>query len=251
LDEHAGTLGFWTVTLPEHEAENLTREQVATFQSRLLFFARRMMQRKGVRPLVVLVAELHPKRRTMGGRIVPHWHAVVKVSEQPFGPWAVSVQNWHWVISQAHNAAFGRHRRHWHGCKMKPCTVGAVRYLAPYLSKGGTDPATMVGTRNEGSIPRQWWSWTGELRALVTGCRWRPPSGFLRHCCRWWENLEAAGLATVGDIRISDDGARVGRWFSFTDEDALDWALEVWAAEEEETLRARGEPAGAVSWLCP
>lgn len=233
MDEHRGTLGFWTVTLPEEAAAMATREQVAAFQSRLLFFARRLMIRRGLEPLAILVCELHPHRRAMDGARVPHWHLIVKVTDQPFTKWRAGVADWHRVVDAAHRAAFGRARGHAKGCRMLPQKTGAARYLAPYMVKDRSRVEELQGQQAGRMVPRQWWSWTGELRAMVAACRIRPPSSFLRWCCRWWQELQDLGdLKRCELIQIGDDGAAVGRWFLWASEDALDRAIEQWIGEE-------------------
>ena len=236
-----GTVVFLTVTLPPDVAETATREQVATFQSRLLFFIRRALVGAGLEPLAVLVAELHPNRRTLAGGPVVHWHAAIRGRGSIGEDWALSLGRWRRVVSQAHRSAFGHHRRDWRGCRVEAARQDPGRYLSKYLSKGCSNPARFRGTHWERCIPRQWWSWTGELRGLVQGCRWRPPSGFLRHCCRWRDDLEAAGVAESGEIVVGD-GMTVGVWFRFRDLGALQLAIESWALEEcwtgEERSRA-------------
>lgn len=233
MDEHRGTLGFWTVTLPDEAAAMATRDQIATFQSRLLFFARRMMIRRGVPPLALLVCEMHPHRRGMGGERIPHWHAIVRVSRAPFERWAVTVADWHRVVDQAHRAAFGRARGHSKGCRMLPQRTGAARYLAPYLAKDRSRVDELQGTVAGRMVPRQWWTWTGELRDLVRACRVKPPAAFLRFCCRWWRELQDLGeIVSTELIQIGQDGPTVGRWFVWASEAALDRAIEAWMGEE-------------------
>lgn len=233
MDDQRGTLGFWTVTLPDEAAAVATREQVATFQTRLLFFARRMMLRRGVPPLALVVCEMHPHRRGLGGERIPHWHAIVRVSRAPFQRWAVSVADWHRVVDQAHRAAFGRGRGHSKGCRMLPQKTGAARYLAPYMAKDRSRVEELQGTPAGRMVPRQWWTWTGELRDQVRACRLKPPAPFLRWCCRWWRELEEAGdLASTEQIQIGEEGPIVGRWFVWSSEAALDRAIEAWIGEE-------------------
>lgn len=233
MDEHYGALGFWTVTLPDEAAGVATREQIATFQTRLLFFARRMMIRRGVPPLALLVCEMHPHRRGLGGERIPHWHGIVRVSARPFEKWAVTVRDWHRVVDQAHRAAFGRARGHTKGCKMLPQKTGAARYLAPYMAKDRSNVEALRNTAAGRMVPRQWWTWTGELRALVGACRIKPPAAFLRWCCRWWQELMDLGeLRRSEPIQIGESGPMVGRWFVWESEAALDRAIEAWIGEE-------------------
>jgi hypothetical protein len=239
-----GTVVFLTATLPPDVAETCTREQLARFQSRLLFFVRRALVAVGLEPLAVLVAEIHPHRRTLAGGPIVHWHAAIRGRNDPGDPWGLPLAQWRRVVSQAHRSAFGHHRRDWRGCRVEAARQDPGRYLSKYLSKGSSDPGRFKGTQWERCIPRQWWSWTGELRALVQGARWRPPSGFLRHCCRWRDDLQAAELAESGEIVVGD-GMTVGVWFRWRDLGALVLALESWALEEDwREGQIRGGPSG-------
>ncbi len=243
MEQWRGTLGFWTVTLPPAAADVATREQIATFQSRLLFFTRRAMVRAGLQPLALLVAELHPHRRTMGGDRIPHWHLIVQVRRERSGRWLIPVAGWHRIIDQAHRAAFNRPRGATWGCKMLPGKTSAARYLAPYMAKDKSNVSELENTRAGRMVPRQWWTWTGELRAAVMACRIRPPSGFLRWCCRWWRELEEYGdLARTELVQIGEDGPIVGRWFVWSSEAALDQAIEAWIGEELARLESTGPP---------
>lgn len=245
-----GTVVFLTVTLPPAEAEGCTRDQLATFQSRLLFFIRRALVAAGLEPLAVLVAEVHPHRRTLAGGPVIHWHAAIRGRTAPGADWALPLARWRRVVSQAHRAAFGHHRRDWRGCRVEAARRDPGRYLSKYLSKGSSDTRRFQGTQWERCIPRQWWAWTGELRGLVNGARWRPPTGFLRHCCRWAEDLAAAGLAESGLIVVAD-GLTVGRWFRWEGVESLRLALEAWALEESEVLEAIGPAPPPVLPIAP
>jgi len=232
LREYQGSLATGLLTLPPHEAENITREQLATFQSRWLFFARRMLLARGLEPLVVIVAEIHPHRKTMAGGPIVHWHWVARVSNEPYGKWAASVSDWHRVASMAHRSAFGTHRPHQKGNGVQGLRKDPGRYLSKYLSKTRSNCEALIGTEWERAIPRQWWTWTGEMRALVKACRVRPPSAFLRWCCRWAQELADLGDVISEPIQIGEDGPVVGRWFCWRDEEALDRAIEGWIAEE-------------------
>ena len=232
LAEYQGSLAFGTVTLPDDVAENITREQLATFQSRWLFYARRMLQMRGLEPLLVLVAEIHPNRRSLSGGPVIHWHWCARVSHVPFGKWAAKIRDWDRVTAQAHASAFGRARGNTHGLWTEAARIAPGRYLSKYLSKSRSDCQALIGTEWERAIPRQWWTWTGEMRALVKACRVRPPSAFLRWCCRWSRELADLGEVISEPIQIGEDGPVVGRWFCWRDEDALDRAIETWIAEE-------------------
>lgn len=233
MDQDYGSLAFWTVTLTDDVAETATREQIATFQSRLLFFTRRAMIRAGVPPFCVLVAELHPGRRAWDGALVPHWHLVVRVSSQPFARWAVRKEHLNRAALAAHRAAFHRERGHTQRLTVLPQKTGAARYLAKYMSKARSTVEALRGTQQGRMVPRQWWSWTGEVRELVMRCRIKPPSGFLGWCCRWWQELAELGqLAATDVVAIGSDGPVVGRWFVWSDEAALDRAIEQWTGEE-------------------
>lgn len=243
LREKHGSLAFGTVTLPDSVANDCSREQLATFQSRWLYYARRMMLRRGLPPLLVLVAEHHPNRRTMAGMPIVHWHWCGLVSLAPYQSWNVPIADWDRVTKAAHRSAFGRARGNTYGLWTEAAKSDPGRYLSKYLSKARSNCEELRGTKWEGSVPRQWWSWTGELRALVTACRTRPPAAFLRWCVRWRHELADLGEATIGEVQIGDDGPVVGCWFGWRSEAALDRAIRAWIEEELALLdRATGPP---------
>jgi hypothetical protein len=243
LDEHYGSLAFFTATLPPDTAATATRDQIAAFQNRLLYLIRRALVRMGLPPMVLLVAEMHPGRRSLDGAAVPHWHGVVRVSHRPFERWTFRKEHFNRAVLQAHRIAFGHSRGHTQRLQLVPQKTGAARYLSKYISKGSSAVEALEGTQAGRMVPRQWWSWTGELRALVTACRTRPPAAFLRWCVRWRHELADLGEASIGEVQIGDDGPVVGCWFGWRSEAALDRAIRAWIEEELALLdRATGSP---------
>ncbi|MFY7695240.1 MAG: hypothetical protein ACOVQK_02745, partial [Cyanobium sp.] len=228
MDEQYGSLGFFTATLTDATAATATREQVAEFQTRLLFLIRRRLVRLGLEPLVLLVAEMHPHRRALDGAPVPHWHGVVKVSPGPYQRWTFRKEDYNRCVLQAYRIAFGHKRGHTQRLQLLPQKTGAARYLAKYMAKGGSEVQGLKGTQPGRMVPKQWWAWTGELRALVVACRIRPPARFLRWCVRWRHQLADLGEARIGEVQIGEDGPVVGCWFGWASEAALDRALRAW-----------------------
>ena len=252
LDAEYGSLAFFTVTLPPDAAACATRETVATFQSRLLFLLRRQLVRLGLPPLVLLVAEMHPGRRSLDGAPVPHWHGVLKVAHRPYERWTFRKEDFNRAVLQAHRIAFGFRRGHTQRLQLVPQKTGAARYLSKYISKGSSDVESLRGELAGRMVPRQWWSWTGELRGLVGACRVRPPSGFLRWCVRWRRELADLGEATTGEVQIGDDGPIVGCWFGWRSEAALDRALRAWIESEmgqvDRAMARCGAPLAREVW---
>ncbi len=245
LDAEYGSIAFFTVTLPPCAAACATRETVATFQSRLLFLLRRRLVRLGLPPLVLLVAEMHPGRRSLDGAPVPHWHGVLKVAHRPYERWTFRKEDFNRAVLQAHRIAFGFSRGHTQRLQLVPQKTGAARYLSKYISKGSSDVANLRGEAAGRMVPRQWWSWTGELRELVGSCRVRPPSGFLRWCVRWRHQLDDLGEATTGEVQIGEGGPVVGCWFGWRSEAALDRALRAWVEAELEQMDRAAAGGGA------
>jgi hypothetical protein len=243
LDERHGALATGLVTLPDGHADLVTRDQLSTYQSRWLYYARRMLQRAGLPPLILIVAEWHPHRRTLGGAPIVHWHWVAPVSHGPYQGWAAKTADWHRVASLAYRSAFGVPRPNTHGCGAQPIRKSCGRYLSKYLAKGRSQAQGLRGTQHERCVPRQWWSWTGELRRKVQACRSRPPSGFLAWCVRWRSHLEVLGEITAGAVSIGEEGPQIGWWFGWRSADALDRAIEQWVEDEMAVLDHR-ERAG-------
>jgi len=261
MDEEFGTLGFFTVTLTDETAMVADRAQIADFQSRLLYTIRRELERLSLPPMVLIVAEMHPKRTIPDGSPIPHWHGIVKLSHHRYDDWIFRKENFNHAVLQAYEMAFGHKRGHTQRLSLLPQKTGCAKYLAPYMSKGGSDVERLRGTWQGRMVPSQWWTWTGELRLLVAACRTRPPAAFLRWCVRWRGELAHLGEVKTGDIRIGDDLRQdpketdrrpiIGCWFAWRSEAALDRAIRAWI-EEELTLFDRatgppdphGEPAG-------
>lgn len=241
LDDAYGTLAFVTATLTEDVAATATRDQIAEFQTRLLWFIRKRQASLKLPPLALLVCEVHPSRRALDGALVPHWHGVIRVAHNPFERWVLRKTDWNRCVQQAWRMAFGRSRPHTQRLAMLPQKTGAARYLAKYMAKGCSAVESLQGTLQGRMIPKQWWTWTGELRALVRACRISPPSAFLAWCCRWWQELCDLGeVASSGPVQIGSDGAHVGRWFVWASEAAIDHAIERWAGEELARLEEIG-----------
>jgi hypothetical protein len=253
MDEHYGSLGFFTATLTQFTAERATRAQIAEFQTRLMYLIRRKLERLGLDPLVLLVAEMHPHRKTLDGAPVPHWHGVIKVSPAPYRTWQFRKEDFWRCVLQAYRIAFGHKRGHTQRLNLLPQLTGCARYLSKYMAKGGSDVEALRWTERGRMVPRQWWSWTGELRALVVACRTRPPSAFLRWCVRWRHELTDLGECSTGEVQIGDTGPVVGCWFGWRSEAALDRAIRAWIEEELALLdRATGPPVpldGPDGWV--
>jgi hypothetical protein len=263
LDEEYGTLGFFTVTLTDETATVALRSQIADFQSRLLYTIRRELGRLKLPPMVLLVAEMHPNRSSLDGSPVPHWHGIVKVSHRRYDRWIFRKENFNHAVLQAYEMAFGHERGHVQRLQLLPQKTGCAKYLSPYMSKGGSDVEALRDTWQGRMVPSQWWTWTGELRLLVTACRTRPPAAFLRWCVRWRGELAHLGEVKAGDIRIGDDLREdqketdkrpiIGSWFAWRSEAALDRAIRAWIEEELSLLdRATGPPdphGGPDGWV--
>jgi hypothetical protein len=241
LDEDFGSLGFFTVTLTDKTAATASREQIADFQSRLLYMLRRQLGKVGLAPMVLLVAEMHPHRKSLDGSPVPHWHGVVKVSPGPYQRWLLRKEHFNRAVLKAYKIAFGHERGHTQRLQLVPQKTGSARYLSKYIAKGGSDVESLRDSMRGRMVPSQWWTWTGELRLLVTACRTRPPAAFLRWCVRWRRELEDLGEVRTGDCQIpfidplcpdEKKGPVIGCWFVWRSEAALDRAIRAWIEAE-------------------
>lgn len=240
LAEMPGQVGFGTITLPDADAETCTRDQLARFQSAWMQYAREGLRRVGLPPLVVMVAELHPKRRLLSGAPVLHWHYAYVGRADPQEAWRLGKADWHRFIRWAWSAAFGHPRPHTFGCKVEAARKDPGRYLSKYLSKTRSDCERFRGTENERCIPKQWWAWTGELRTLTLATRCRPPAAFLRWCVRWRNELQCLGECLTGPVQLGEGGPVVGAWFGWASTEALDRAIDGWIAAEFGRLDAAG-----------
>jgi hypothetical protein len=245
LEERRPLLAFWTVTLGPREIRKMAEaDAVATFQDRLRKELVRLLGLKGLRPEVVGVVEIQPRRARQTGFPVPHWHVVFVGRQSRYHRWALSKADLDGVIGRA-LATVGIHNPDLRAAGNVQQVKRSVRaYLATYMTKKAVDPSPYVATRLEAFLPRQWWFWSRELRTLVLAHILPLCFQFLNwvHCHR--EAIQARELAQFRLLDLPDPRAPATwevNWGSCANVAQLvaAWQLDLWDADWATSERIR------------
>jgi hypothetical protein len=261
LEEKREQLAFWTVTLGPNEIEQL--RQLGTlplFQDRLRQELRRLLLLAGMSGEVIGVCEIHPRRSRSSGLPVPHWHIVFRGRRTRYHCWALDRWQLDSVIGRA-LATAGVHNADLRAAGRIERVKASVRgYLGAYMTKKHVDPAPFVGGEGESLIPRQWWFWTGELRAWVMQHVLPLAFGFLNWCHTHREAIQSRGLASWRLLDLPDPRAPDTyevNWNSCEHVAQLVylWQLDAWDAQWERSQRLQqwqhspSAPSPAISTL--
>ena len=183
LEEDRALMAFWTVTLPDAWLERLRRNgRWPDFQNGLRHRLHRALGEAGLRPQVLLVVELHPKRSIASKQAIPHVHIVFRGRHHSRGSWALSPSELDGLILQAANAAGIRARSCPAAGQVEPIRRSIRHYLSNYLSKATRQASATTVQAFQGDIalcPRQWFSMTRSLLHLVRLCRFDAPAEWL------------------------------------------------------------------------
>jgi hypothetical protein len=100
------------------------------------------------------------------------------------------------------------------------------------MTKGSGDTRRWVGTQAEALIPRQWWLWTKEMRALVLDHVFRIAFGFLLFVHENRVAIEEAGLARFRILALDDPRAPTTFEVNWLSCDRLAHLIYCWQTEE-------------------
>lgn len=211
LKEFHRQLGFWTVTLPpEAEGPILDQGLWPKFQDRIRKELARLLKRAGLTPLVVGVAEIHPKRSAEAGRPIPHLHVVFRGKKNRWHHWALEKWQLDGIIASALGSCGV------HGISVKAAgnlqgvRSSAAGYLAKYMSKDvmkqpdSQKPGWHLPALDKAWPVRQWWFRTRELLALVRETTYQLPRSFLAMIHRDREQLGEEGLIRWWSYDLED-----------------------------------------------
>lgn len=259
LEDDRRLLSFWTVSLPTGALIDLARlDAWALFQDRVRKELARLLQRKGLRPRLVGVVELQPRRSHATGMPCPHLHVVFQGRKSPSHQWALSRADLDGVILAALASAGVRapadcDEREWVRAagNVQQVKKSVRAYLSKYMTKGSGDTARWVGTKAETLLPRQWWFWSRPLREFVLAHVFPIAFGFLRWVHENRREIEEAGLARFRILPLSDDRAPLTyevSWLrcSFVAELIAVWQEDEW--DEDWQRRYRLSQTRLVSW---
>ena len=211
LEEQRPLLSFWTITLPPAAMEAvIDRDLWPRFQQTVRHRLHLALKRRGLPPLALAVAELHPKRSGRMVQAMPHLHVLFRGRLSRRDGWAFTPSDLDRLIVAA----------------LKACGIVAVavnsagnvqaikrsvrRYLSKYVSKAShvsqtAEPVEGLGSPN--GCPRQWWFMTAELLALVVDATRRLPAPFLAWLCDRAMPPARGQLYTVQRVPIADPRA--------------------------------------------
>lgn len=215
LEERRSQLAFWTITLPDEAMEAIQAADAwPAFQNAIRHRLRLALVRARMPALVVAVAELHPKRTASTGRPCAHLHVVFVGRLTRWHGWALSRWQLDGIIRQAARAATGQPCSVEAAGNVQPVRRSVSRYLGAYITKGSA-PIGVCGAERRG-LPRQWWFWTKEMRALVLAHCIALPYRFVRWAHAHRDALEALGFLRHGSVQIERAGAPPVFWFRWT-----------------------------------
>jgi hypothetical protein len=247
LEDDRVNLGFWTVTLPPEALDQLeVSGRWPEFQDRVRKELVRLLQRAGLRPLVVGVVELQPKRTRREGRPCPHLHVVFRGRRHRWEDWAISTcvgpHPFDSIIRAALATAgvFPPDGVDWETWLMKAGKIESIKksvraYLACYMTKDQGSPGRFAETASNTLIPHQWWFWSAPMRKVVLAHIFPLPFDFIFWCHRNREVLVARGLLAHRELMIPDPRAPRTWEFNWLSVDRLAsvialWELDSWDA---------------------
>lgn len=183
LEERRRLLSFWTITLPDAVMATLRElDAWASFQGWVRQLLTRTLAEKGVTPLVLAVAELHPSRSLAAGQALPHLHVLFQGKRAAGDDWLLSPSDLDALIIRALARVGVTVAELPAAGNVQPIRKSVRRYLSKYVSKGprqsvaGSDLAMLGDPR---LCPRQWWFMSKPLLALILESTRFLPAHFL------------------------------------------------------------------------
>lgn len=183
LEERRRLLSFWTITLPDEVmAALLARDSWSIFQNAVRHRLVRKLEQRGLEPLVLAVAELHPERSRAAGQALPHLHVLFQGRAVGASSWALDTAELDALIVVALEAAGVSVDSLPAAGNVQAIRKSVRRYLSKYVSKGprqkvaGSDLAMLGDPR---LCPRQWWFMSRPLLLLIEAATRSLPADFL------------------------------------------------------------------------
>ena len=183
LEERRSLLSFWTITLPNDVMlELLQLDAWHLFQGHIRRELSRRLDRQGVRPLVLAVAELHPERSVEAGQALPHLHVLFQGKRDAGGDWIFTRDQLDRMIVQALGRVGVVREALPAAGNVQRIRKSVRRYLAKYVSKGprqsvASSDLAMLGDPR--LCPRQWWFMSAALLAMIEQATRCLPAEFL------------------------------------------------------------------------
>jgi hypothetical protein len=237
LEEQRSLLSFWTITLPDAAmAEVLERDLWPRFQQTIRHRLHLALKRRGLPPLALAVAEIHPQRSGRMVQAMPHLHVLFRGRLSSREPWAFSPEQLDRMILSALKACGIIVEAVKSAGNVQSIRKSVRRYLSKYVSKAShvfesAEPVEGLGSPN--GCPRQWWFMTRELLELVLEATGQLPAPFMAWLCDRARPSARGQLYTVQRVPVADPRAPSIWLVSFRSP----WALFLcWEAYEEAVI---------------
>ena len=205
LNEMKPRLGFWTVSLPDEDYEELrVSGRWPLLQRRIYDLLARYLRDHGNEALVIGVTEIGDKRLRRTGKPMPHLHLVstgygVRV---PGGGWLLSPAVMDGIVEKA-TASVGLSRRDRPAASgLQPIRHSVSAYLGKYLTKAAGADQVRPAEGWESLIPRQWWNRSDELHKFVLGHLFHLPPAFVAFVLQQRKRLEALRICDVSKVVV-------------------------------------------------
>jgi hypothetical protein len=187
LEEQRPLLSFWTITLPDEAMAAVIEQDLwPRFQQTIRHRLHLALKRRGLPPLALAVAEIHPKRSGRMVQAMPHLHVLFRGRMDRRHGWAFTPSQLDRMIVAALKACGIIVEAVKSAGNVQAVKRSVRRYLSKYVSKAshvfeGVEPSEGLGSPN--GCPRQWWFMTSELLALVVAATRDLPAPFLAWLC--------------------------------------------------------------------
>ena len=205
LNEYKPRLGFWTVSLPDEDYEELrVSGRWPLLQRRIYDLLARYLRDHGDEALVIGVTEIGEKRLRRTGKPMPHLHLVSTGYgvRGPRGGWLLSPAVMDEIVEKA-TASVGLSRRDRPAASgLQPIRHSVSAYLGKYLTKAAGADQVRPAEGWESLIPRQWWNRSDELHKFLLGHVFHLPPAFVAFVLQQRKRLEALGVCDVSKVVV-------------------------------------------------
>lgn len=211
LEEQRSLLSFWTITLPDAAmAEVIEQDLWPRFQQTIRHRLHLALKRRGLPPLALAVAEIHPQRSGRMVQAMPHLHVLFRGRQSSRHGWAFSPMDLDRMIVAALKACGIIVEELKSAGNVQSIRRSVRRYLSKYVSKAShvfetAEPVEGLGSPN--GCPRQWWFMTRELLALVLEATGQLPAIFLAWLCDRARPPARGQLYAVQRVPVADPRA--------------------------------------------
>lgn len=159
-------LSFLTCTIPtsSNEYHYLIVSNWASITNRFIEAIKRLLNKRGIVPMVVAVTEIQEKRYRKYGIIAPHLHLVFAGRNNRYQQWAISVKE----ITELWQRILKNHIGIELDCKaatkIETIKKDVKNYLSKYMSKGGTLLDEIKANGLGQYLPTSWYYCTDNLK---------------------------------------------------------------------------------------